>query len=268
MPLCSVEVPRGATPEVVQKAQKLAGDSLEIAHNQLGVPDPNDLEIQVIEGNGEQAQLRVSYTVGPNEYPDFPEPSFNPTDEQVSLAGSKIQAEAHGSGLNIGRTTIEAWKDTTFMLRDPDAPEPAKPDEDIAKVGLSIENPRLRLVVSPEKLPKPATLPRESEPTVEPEPNLMFIESVGKKLSEALGLPENRPIPVHVQPTLFADTDFAVEFDCQPKPGYQVPAEARTHMAQLIERELNQNSSTRNGSAEVWVRQGQPVTHHFTTNRG
>lgn len=204
MPLCSVEVPRRTAPGVVQKAQKLAGESLEIAHKQLGVPDPEDLEINVIEGEGEQTKFLVSYTIGPNEYPDFPSPSFSPT-----------------------------------------------------------KRPQLRLIVSPEKQQGLTALPREAEPTTELGPDLKFIEDVGKKLSEVLGLPEDSPIPVHVQPTLFADTDFAVVFDCQPISGYQISEEARIYMAQVIEQELNQNPSTRDGSAEVWVRQGQPARHHF-----
>jgi len=265
MPLCSVEVSRGAAPEVLQKAQKLARESLEIACKQLEVPDPEDLEINVIEGEGGQTKLLVSYTIGPNEYPDFPNPSFNPTDEQVSQTGKKIHAKASRGDLEVAQTTIEAWENTTFILRNPEAPEPTPPDEDLKEIGLSIKRPQLRLIVSPEKQQGSTALPREAEPTTEPEPNLKFIEGVGKKLSEILGLPEDLPIPVHIQPTLFADTDFAVEFDCQPISGYQISEEARTYIAKLIERELNQNPSTRNGSAEVWVRQGQPASRHFTS---
>lgn len=263
MPLCSVEIPRGAAPKVVQEAQKLAGEALEIAHKRLEVPDPEDLETNVIEGEGEQAKLLISYTVGPNEYPDFPDPSFRPTDGQVSVTGKEIHAKARRSNLEVTQTTIEAWENTTFILRDPEAPEPTPTDEDLREIGLSIEKPQLRLIVSPEKQQSLTTLPREVEPTSEPEPNLEFIEGVGRKLSEALGLPEDSPISVHVQPALFADTDFAVEFDCQPVTGFQISEEARTYIAQLIEQELNQNPSTMDGSAEVWVRQGQPTRHHF-----
>lgn len=263
MPLCSIEVSKGAAPEVVLKAQELAAESLEIAHKRLEVPDPDDLETSVVEGKGEQTNLLVSYTIGPDEYPDFPESSFEPTDEQVSVAGEEIHATASQGDLEVAQTTIEAWKDTTFILRDLEAPEPTPPDEDLKEVGLSIEEPQLRLIVSPEKQPGQTALPREAEPTTEPKQNLKFIEGIGNKLSEVLGLPEDSPIPIHVQPALFADTDFAVEFDCQPVSGYQISEEARIYMAQLIERELNQNPSTRDGSAEVWVRQGQPARRHF-----
>ena len=263
MPLCSVEVPKRATPEIVQKARRLAGESLEIVYKKLEVPDPEDLETNVVESKGEQAKLLVSYTIGPNEYPDFPKASFYPTDEQVSAVGREIHAKANLGGLEVAETTIEAWENTTFILRDPKTTKPIAPDEDLKKVGLSIEKLQLRLIVSPEKQQRPTVLPPEVEPSTELEPNLSFIESVGKKLSEVLGLPEDSPIPVHVQPTLFADTDFAVEFDCQPISGYQISEEARTYIAQLIEQELNQNPSTRNGSAEAWVRQGQPNRRHF-----
>lgn len=263
MPLCSVEVPRGAAPEVIQKAKKLAGESLEIVHRQLGVPDPEDLETNVVEDERKQAKLLISYTVGPNEYPDFPNPSFRPTDEQVTQTGKGVHAKASQSELKVSQVTIEAWVNTTFIFRDPEAPEPTLPAEDLKEVGLSIERPQLRLIVSPEKQQSPTALPREVEPTTEPEPNLKFIEGVGIKLSEVLGLPEDSPIPVHVQPALFADTDFAIEFDCQSITGYQISEEVRTYMAQLIEQELNQNPSTRDGSAEVWIRQGQPDRHYF-----
>lgn len=263
MPLCSVEIPRGATPEHIQEAKGLAGKSLEIAHGQLGVPNPKDIEINVVEGMGMQTKLLISYTVGPNEYPNFPIPSFHPTDEQVTQTGEKVRAEASRSGLGVSLITIDAWANSTFILRDPEAHEPTLPVENLKEIGLSIENPQLRLIVSPEKQQGPSVLPPESEPITEPEPNLKFIEGIGKKLSEIFGLPEDSPIPVHVQPALFADTDFAVIFDCQPIGDYQISEKARTHMAQLIEQELNQNPSTRNGSAEVWVRQGQPNRYDF-----
>lgn len=265
MPLCSVEIPGRVDQEVVRNAQKLAGEALDIAHKHLKVPDPEDLEINVIKGEGKQAKILVSYTVGPNVYPDYADPSFNPTKEQVFEAGEKIQEQASQSGLEVAQTTIEAWENTTFIFRSSKASKPIPPGEDLGEVGLSIKKPQLRLILSPKKLQGPTALPRETEPTTEPEPNLKFIEGVGKKLSEVLGLPEDSPIPVHVQPTLFADTDIAVELDCQPILGYQIPEEAMTYVAQLIEQELNQNPSTKDGSAEVWVRQGQPVTHRFTS---
>ncbi len=263
MPLCSVEVPKGAAPGVIEKAKVLANKSLEIAHERLEVPDPEDLETNVIEG--EQARLLISYTVGPNEYPGFPNPSFYPADEQVSLAGEEIHAKAIQSDLEVAQTTIEAWSDTTFILRDPEASEPTPPDEDLSGVSLSIKKPQLRLIVSPEKQQGSTALPREAEPATELDPNLKFIEGVGRKLSEVLGLPEDLPILFHVQSTLFADTDFAVEFDCQPIGDYQISEKARTYIAQLIEQELNQNPLTRDGSAEVWVRQGEPAVHHFAS---
>lgn len=268
VPLCSVEVPRNSGPIVTKSAQELAGESLEIAHQRLGVPDPEDLEINVIEGKGDQAKILVSYTVGPKEYPDFPNPSFNPTDEQVNQAGREIHLKASQGSLEVNQTTLEAWKNTTFILRDPEASELIPPNEELKdelkEVGFSIESPQLRLIVSPEKMKAPVALPRETEPTTEPEPNLKFIERVGRKLSEALGLSESTSVPVHVQPALFADTDFAVEFDCQPvSSGYQISERARTYMAQLIEQELNRNPATKDGSAEVWVRQGRPTRHHF-----
>lgn len=264
MPLCSVEVPRGSVPEVIQKAKNLAGDSLEIAHRILNVPDPEDLEINIIEGKGGLTRLRISYTIGPNEYPDFPIPSFKPTKEQVNQTGKEIQVMADQGETAVGQTTIEAWSNTTFVIRNPQAQKLTQVPEDLKEIGLSVEKPQLRLIVSPEKQGQ-TVLPREFEPTTEHEPNLEFIEGVGKKLSEILGLPEDPPIPIYIQPTLFADSDFTVEFDCQPIGDYLIPKEARTYMAQLIEQELNQNPSTRNGNAEVWIRQGQPVSYHFAS---
>jgi len=263
MPLCSVEVPKGVGPEVVQKAQGLALKSLKIVHQLFEVPDPEDLEINVIGGEGEQTGILISYTVGPNEYPDSPNPFFEPTDKQINQAGKEIHVKANQGNLKVAQTTIEAWDNTTFIVCNPEAPGPTQPPEDLKGIGRLIKKPRLTLIISPKKQQGSVALPREVEPTTESEPNHKFIEGVGKKLSEVLGLPEDTPISIHVQPTLFADTDFAVVFDCQPDPSYQISGIARTYMAQLVEQELNQNPSTRDGTAEVWVRQGQPISRHF-----
>lgn len=263
MPLCSIEVPRRSTPDIIEKAKDLAGQSLEIIHSQLNIPDPEDMETNVIEGDGQETSLTISFTVGPNEYPDFPNPAFNPTDSRVTHTGLAIHEKARQTELNVSQTTIKAWKNTTFILRDQNAPEPIPPAENLKTVGSSIKRPQLRLIVSPEKQQKPATLPKEMEPSISPESNFEFINTLGHKLAEVLGLPENSPIPVCIQPTLFADTDFAVEFDCLTTGAYQIPEDVRIYLAQLVEQQLNQNFATKNGSAEVWIRQGQPAKHQF-----
>ena len=133
--------------------------------------------------------------------------------------------------LNVNKTTFEAWSDTTFILCNPEAPEPVPPAEDLKKISSLIQTSELRLTVSPEMQQTTKALPVEAEPTAELDPNQKFIESVAADLSEILGLPEKTPIPARVIQALSADTQRSVELDLKLTPGSQISPEARTYSA-------------------------------------
>lgn len=81
----------------------------------LGAPDW-DREIRVTSrSDDEPSTLRISCTVGDNEYPDNEDPSFRPTNSAISETAGKIINKIKQSGnADIDKLIIESWPDTTF----------------------------------------------------------------------------------------------------------------------------------------------------------
>lgn len=77
-------------------------------------------------------------------------------------------------------------------------------------------------------------------------------------LAETLGLPEENGGQIELLVAEDCDTRFSVEFDCQPREGFIIPESVRQFAAKKAENFLNTNSLTREGSAEIWIRQGKP----------
>lgn len=77
-------------------------------------------------------------------------------------------------------------------------------------------------------------------------------------MKEILGL---GGIEAEVEFTESADTDAAVEFDCD---GNSIPENVRRYMAESVLYLLD-STQLREGSGEVWIRQGQPETHRFNS---
>lgn len=78
-------------------------------------------------------------------------------------------------------------------------------------------------------------------------------------LAETLGLPEENGGQIELLVAEDCDTRFSVEFDCQPREGFIIPESVRQFAAKKVEHSLNTNSLTREGSAEIWIRQGKPA---------
>ena len=80
-------------------------------------------------------------------------------------------------------------------------------------------------------------------------------EKLAGRMTEILG----RPVVSEVVFAQVADTDVSVEFDCEID-GSQIPEEVRIYLAESALHILESSPLTREGSAEVWIRQGQPET--------
>lgn len=254
MPIAILEIPKD-TAINIRTAKELcekAGDSL---HNMLKVPDPEDKEIRIIRNSLGGTTLRIAFTIGPNEYPDFEPKSFFPTEEQIKLAGESV-LRIKDSPLDVSKVVIEAWRDTTFFLRKEEIPEPISPvsEEVLGEIGNHLDNPRIRLVLSPQK--------REGTPSLKelgPSQENIYQEvalKLSRRLTEILGLQE--AITAEVEFADFADTDVCVEFDCETGPNNSLPQEVREYLAKSVLYILDSSRPTQEGSGEVWIRQGQP----------
>jgi hypothetical protein len=261
MPIAIFEIPREGSTDVPQ-AKKLCEDVGEIVHNALGVPAPDDKEIRVAEGTSDKPRLRIAFTVGPNEYPDYKPPSFFPTTEAIRSAGQAVAEAAKKSPLGISEAVVEAWRDTTFLLREEELPRPVSPmsAEDLKAIGRRLENPRIKLVLSPQK--REGSSPAKEQDAVPQTESQKVSAELARRMAEILG--SEVPIAAEVEFAAAADTDIAVEFDCETVEGQAVlPESARRFMAKTALQVLDGNPLTREGSAEVWIRQGRPEVQEF-----
>ena len=172
-------------------------------------------------------------------------------DEQIESAGQTIQEMIEGSPFGISQIVIEAWKDTTFVLREGETSEPPPPisQEELKRIGNHLDRPRIRLVLSPQKRGG-VSFSKELGQAPENESNKATLK-LAKRIAEIFGYEE------------VADTDVSVEFDCETKAGKSIPEEVRRYLAESVLSILDSNSLTKDGSGEVWIRQGKPDTRVF-----
>lgn len=255
MPIAILEIPKDSKIDVSQ-GKELCEKVEDCLHNTLGVPDPEDKESRVIRNSLGGIILRTAFTIGPNEYPDFEPKSFFPTRDQIELAGQSVLKIIKDSQFGVSRVVIEVWRDTTFVLREEEIAKPVSPvsEKILREIGSHLLNPRIRLVLSPQKQEGVS-----SSKELSPSPENGSYQEVALKLSnrmkEILGLKE---VTTEVKFADFADTDVSVEFDCETDPNNSISKEAREYMAESVLHILDSSRSTKEGSGEVWIRQGQP----------
>lgn len=256
MPIAILEIPKEISIDIWQAKElcEKAGDSL---HDMLKVPDPADKEIRIIRNSLGETTLRIAFTIGPNEYPDFEQKSFFPTKEQIKLAGQSVLKIIKDSQLDVSKVVIEAWRDTTFVPREEEISKPVSPvpEETLKEIGSRLDNPRIKLVLSPQK--------REGVPSLKEfgsSPENRGYQEVASKLSRRLTeiLGRQEAITAEVEFADFAETDVSVEFDCETVPNNSIPQEVREYMAKSVLYILDSSQPTKEGSGEVWIRQGQP----------
>lgn len=260
MPLCTLEVPDDQLANMSPTDRKNAAISvcnqvLDLTLEGLAVPNPEDREIRVLRKPIAGARMSISFTVGPNEYPDFPgKETFDPSTELIHAVGLAVQAQTSQSPFEVVETRMESWRDTTFLIVDrsatatelPVPPELANKQE----IGAKISEPKVTLVLSPEILGG-NTYFKEGETSGELKPYIEVAGAIYQILAETLGLDEPRDGQAEVLVADSADTNFSVEFDCQPQQGYLIPEAVRQFAAKKVEQLLNNNPRTHEGAAEV-----------------
>lgn len=153
MPIAILKIPKDAAlSEVdISQAEELCRKGGNCLHEVLHVPDPEDKETRVIRSDSEETVLRIAFTIGPNEYPDFKPKSFFPTEEQIQSAGQSVLEIIKNSPIGVSQVVIEAWKNTTFILREEEIAEPVSPvsEETLKEIGSRLHNPRMKCFISP-----------------------------------------------------------------------------------------------------------------------
>lgn len=149
MPIAILEIPRSGRIDT-SKAKELCDKAGNCLHDILGVPDPEDKESRVTRSVLDKAILRMSFTIGPNEYPDFEPKSFFPTAEQIESAGQSVMEVVKNSPFGVSQVIIEAWRNTTFVLREGETPKPVPriTEKELREIGSRLDKPRIRLVLS------------------------------------------------------------------------------------------------------------------------
>jgi len=271
MPLCTLEIPRQqyavmSAESKNQTAPDLCNTALDLTLQKLSIPNPKDREVRIVASPTlTRSKISVSFTVGLHEYSDFEPEAFFPTRGQIRSAGAHIQSNVGASLFQVAETRMEAWRDTTFVIRSPDVSEPIPPklSEPLEKIGRRIEQPRVCLALSPNMV-SGTSFSKELEPPRESEPYKGIVREISALIVETFGLPEQTQVQTEVLSACYADSDISVEFDCQPEEGYLIPEELREYAAKRIERCLNQNQLTKAGEAGIWIRQGKPQTEIIT----
>ena len=276
MPLCTIEVPitqwSGLPVSGKKEAEGWGRTVLTQTLDLLGIPDPDDKEIRIVTGNKDPwSKVTISFTSGLNEYPGFPSrEAFFPSAQQVHALGVVVQALGQESSLRVGQTGMEMWKDTTFLLVDREAQPVVSGGpgglEAMKEWGRFIDNPKVTLVVSPAIMGQASPAGKESRSGSEPEPYADTARNISKLVMETLGLPEAAGQTSVVEPAI-ADCDFSMEFDCQPKPGQTLPEPVRQSLAGKVAEYLNSDPQTKKGTAEVWIRQGEPQAEIINASR-
>ena len=256
MPIAILEIPKGTSIDI-WKAKELCGKAGDSLHDILSVPDPEDKEIRIIRNSLGGTTLRIAFTIGPNEYPKFEPKSFFPTKEQIESAGESVLEIIKDSQIGVSQVVFEAWRDTTFVLREGEASEPISPvsEEVLREIGSHLVNPRIRLVLSPQKREGASSL-KELGSFPENKSYQEVASKLSSRLTEILGRKE--AITAEVEFADFAETDFSVEFDCETDPNNSISQEVREYLTKSVLSILDSSRSTKEGFGEVWIRQGQP----------
>ena len=273
MPLCTVTIPKSSYDSLDLQTRSgdidsLCRDILVTTVKGLNVPEEYREEDQeariVVDSRVESAEVKISYTEGPEEYPGTG--PFYPTKEQKQQTGSEVHAIAGNSPIGVVSTTIEAWRDTTFKICEEGTDEPTPPNnlDELQEIGRKIFEPKLTLVLSPAVYGQ-AAQPRESEPSRETEVYQKMAEQMYTLTRETIGIPEEREGGFEVVYAEVSDVDVSVEFDCQPSENEKIIEEHREYVAARIERYLNKKGLVGEENVEIWIRQGQPEVHTFTS---
>lgn len=236
-------------------------DATKLFNESLGAPDW-DREIRITSRHDDEpSTLRISYTVGDNEYPDSEDPSFRPTDSAVSETAGKIIDKIKQSGnADIDKLIIESWPDTTFK-----AYEQGDVGENNITEPESISGKKLADYVSDKselKLVVPVGFEIDNAITNGGQKTIkqVFSEYLNVASPKAKEFFEGMTISVQIADE--AEVDMSVEYDCELKyEDDKIPQDVREYMASAITKVIDKIKTGCVG--EVWIRQGKPNTQEF-----
>lgn len=258
MPLCTLEIPRIEGGFSDLQGIAVCDKSLDLTLKGLQIPDPEDREYRVMVSDKiTEPNISISFTAGSDEYGMGN--IFNPSKEEILETARSIRLDPQVSESGIKSIVMEPWVDTTFIIRSDskEAVQSILPVKFLDRTPEEVGEVRIKFALSPEKM-KGVSVSTEGEPSLE---NQSF-DKVGQETSnlirEILNLPEGNSMQIGVLPTHLAQTDISVEVDFPTISKPLLPKE-REFIARSIEQKvLNSNSSTKEGSATIWVRQGKP----------
>lgn len=269
MPLCELLIPNTANGRLSPKIRNEAATSLcDIALTGtlkfLKIPDPDDRDSRTIVSDRiADSRLILSFTCGPNEYEEGK--NFEPDTSQIRTLGLGILAYANKSELNVSQVVVEAWHDTTFIMRSPDetgmiTPPTLESKNDSVRIEAK---PTITLTLSPDIAKNcPSNeeneLPENNNALKNITQGLLGLTQINLNLLEEIGG------EIRIQFAHIAETDISVEIDFQDIDTPLFSDEERKNLANEIMRYLDRNEGTKTGTATVWVRQGKPETYVFT----
>lgn len=243
----------------------------QITIEQLKVPDPDDAEVRILIGEDENGQeitatsVEVMYTIGDNEYPQFPgKERFRPDEiDMIWLRLGIKNLQAENNLLGIKEIAINAWENSTFIWRDKGewsqfcdttdgGPEEAsKLKESVDLVIYMTEEMR-------NALRRKVWGGLEQQRDVEEEFPLVgdFAQATREKLDiKESGVESERKLNCRIVVPEFADVGVGVEVrttDTLSRARQQALAEAlRTAL------EKNETTKDPNVGVEVWIKQGK-----------
>lgn len=255
MPLCTLEIPRTGHNLPDSNAIAICEKSLNLTLKRLNIPS-YDQEYRIMDSNEiDRPNVSISFTVGRDEYDRGV--VFDPSRKNIIETAKSIRSSLADSGLKFGTIIMEPWNNTTFIIRS---------EDDNQEVPLSIEfeerTPqeigefKVTLAISPEKRAQPSVAKEGESPSERGN-----FQEVGRGISnlikDTLELSEVSERQMETLLPRLAQTDISVEIDF-PDISKPFSSQEQEYLARsVMQRVLNLNSLTREGSATVWVRQGK-----------
>lgn len=244
-----------------------------ITLRQLSVPDPNDAEIRILVGKDENGNeisatsIEIMYTIGDNEYPDFPgSEKFRPSEvDMIWLWHDIKRLRTENKILGVKEITVNGLENSTFIWRDDEEWSkfcdttdggPQEADELKESVDLIIymtEEMRNALKKRGGGSPELSRSIEEEYPLVGD-----FAKAVRERLGiKESGVENERKLNCRIVVPDFADVGVGVEV----KTADTLSRARQQELAEALKNALEDNEVTKdpNVGVEVWIKPGKEV---------
>ena len=250
MPICKLE----CQPDEIQASIVTCNKALDLNLSGLGIDklNPRDREFRIIEG--QNRNLKIDLTVKGLEY--GPKNGiFDPSKEQIDTTAQTIANTLKRP------VTITTWANSAFAMREEGQESTPRPEKVNMQIPLEqIGTPQVSLAISP-RAEKSKYASGEKEPPKEnPFDNIRL--QIEEFLKNTLSLPETLRGLVTLQIALAAETNVALDINLDQ---VCLDENQRDHLTASLLYLLNNDPTTKNGVATVWVRQGKPDYSVTTT---